>query len=58
MNDLPLRKAQSTGQIDQFIANHKADEPGDEALFNATLGAMAGTLTITREASDEALSDD
>lgn len=49
-----LRKARDEGQLDQFAADHEADPPGDEALFNATLQAMAGTSKAVREASCEA----
>jgi hypothetical protein len=52
-----LRQAVLNGTLDQFIADHEADEPGDEALFNATLAAMAGTSRVVPAASDEAPSD-
>jgi hypothetical protein len=54
---ITLKQAKSDGSLDQFIADHDGDE-GDETLFNATLQAMAGKLTIVQEASDEALNDD
>lgn len=49
-----LKQAQSTGHIDHFVAEHEADPPGDEALFNATLKAMAGRSKAVPEASGEA----
>jgi hypothetical protein len=45
-----LRQAQSEGSLAQFIADHEGEE-GDEALFNATLAAMAGTSKAVQEAS-------
>jgi hypothetical protein len=53
-----LRKAHDDGDLTPFIAEHEADPPGDEALFNATLAAMAGTSKAVPAASGEAPSDD
>lgn len=46
-----LKEARDTGKLDQFIAEHETDSPGDEALFNATLQAMAGTSKAAPAAS-------
>jgi hypothetical protein len=48
-----LRQANNDGTLDQFIADHASDPPADEALFNATLQAMAGTSKAVPEASCE-----
>jgi hypothetical protein len=53
-----LRQAQKEGVLTQFIADHEADTPSDEALFNATLAAMAGTSKAAPATSDEAPNDD
>ena len=47
-----LRQAQAEGKLDKFIADHEGEE-GDEALFNATLQAMAGMSKGAPEASCE-----
>lgn len=47
-------QAKSTDSLEKFIADHADDAPGDEALFNATLQAMAGTSKAVPEASCEA----
>jgi hypothetical protein len=52
-----LRQAVLNGTLDEFIADHDGDE-GDEALFNATLAAMAGTSKAAPATSDEAPNDD
>lgn len=52
-----LKQARECGNIDQFIAEHAADT-GDEAAFNATLAAMAGTSKAVPAASDAPHSDD
>jgi hypothetical protein len=49
-----LRQAQTDSHLDQFIAEHEADPPGDEALFNATLAAMARTSQSVPQTSHEA----
>jgi hypothetical protein len=46
-----LRKARDEGKLEQFAEDHDADPPGDEALFNATLQAMAGKSKAAPEAS-------
>lgn len=38
-----LREAREKGKLDQFIAEHKGDAPGDADAFARTLDAMAGT---------------
>ena len=40
---ISLRDAREKGKLDQFAAEHKADAPGDQKAFDATLKAMAGT---------------
>lgn len=52
-----LRQAREQGKLDQFIAEHDADT-GDEAAFNATLLAMAGTSKAEPEASSPEHGDD
>lgn len=37
-----LRKARAEGKLDEFIAEHEDDAPGDQKAFDATLSAMAG----------------
>lgn len=37
-----LREARDKGELDKFIAEHDADEPGNEAAFNRALQSMAG----------------
>lgn len=51
-----LKEARNEGKIDDFVTAHEAD--GDEALFSATLAAMAGTSIAVPEASCEPLHDD
>lgn len=53
-----LREAQNEGKLDQFVEEHRADPKGDEALFNATLAAMAGTSKPVPETSHEPHSGD
>lgn len=38
-----LRKARDEGKLNEFIAEHETDAPGDQKAFDATLSAMAGT---------------
>lgn len=38
-----LREARDKGKLEEFIAEHKGDAPGDKKAFDATLSAMAGT---------------
>jgi hypothetical protein len=52
-----LRQARDQGKLEQFIAEHDADE-GDEDAFNATLQAMAGTSKAEPEASSQGTDDD
>jgi hypothetical protein len=52
-----LRKARDESNLGLFAAEHEADPPGDEALFIATLQAMAGRSKAVPEASGEAPSD-
>jgi hypothetical protein len=54
---ITLKQAQSEGRIDQFIVEWDETNLGDEAQFNATLAAMAGTSRVVPAASDEAPSD-
>lgn len=53
-----LRDARNQGKLDQFIAEHEADPPGDEAAFNRAVEAMAGKSKATPEASPPADRDD
>lgn len=53
----PLKQARDGAGLDQFIADHKGEE-GDEALFNATLAAMAGTSKAVPATFDEAPNGD
>ena len=53
-----LKQARDSGTLDQFIAEHDADEAGDETAFNATLAAMARTSKAVQEASPPPHSDD
>lgn len=45
-----LREAIEQGELERFIADREGEE-GDEAQFNATLQAMAGTSKEAPEAS-------
>lgn len=45
-----LRKARDQGKLDQFVADHDADAPGDEDAFNRALASMAGTSKEAPEA--------
>lgn len=53
-----LRQARDQGKLDQFAKERENDPPGDEALFNATLQAMAGTSKAVPEASSPDAPDD
>ena len=53
-----LRKARETGKLDQFIAEHAADAPGDDEVFNRALEAMAGKSKAAPVASKPRHSDD
>lgn len=53
-----LKFARDSGTLYQFIAEHDADEAGDEIAFNATLAAMARTSKAVQEASLPPHSDD
>lgn len=53
-----LKQARDAGKLDQFAEDHDADPPGDEALFNATLQAMAGRSKAVPEASSPDEGDD
>jgi len=48
---LSLAEARKAGKLDQFIADHDADEPGDEAAFNRALQSMAGKSSKAPAAS-------
>lgn len=37
-----LRDARASGKLDEFIAEHVGDAPGDKRAFDATLSSMAG----------------
>lgn len=52
-----LGQAKTDSRQEQFIAEHEAAPPSDEALFNATLAAMVGTSKAVPATSDEAQSD-
>lgn len=54
---ISLREAVDQGKVDQFIAERKG-EIGDEAAFNLTLQAMAGTSKEARGASSQVDCDD
>lgn len=53
-----LRKARDEGKLDEFIAEHESDAPGDEAVLIATLQSMAGKSKEAPEASKPDRSDD
>lgn len=53
-----LRQARESGKLDQFAAEHEADQPGDEAAFNRALASMAGKSKAVQEASKPDQSDD
>lgn len=53
-----LRKARDEGKLDQFIAEHESDAPGDEAALIATLQSMAGKSKEAPEASTQDHCDD
>ena len=53
-----LRKARDSGKLDQFAKDHEADDPGDEAAFNATLQSMAGKSKAVPATSKPDHSDD
>lgn len=55
---LTLRQAVKGGKLDQFVAEHEADAPGDEAAFNRLFGAMAGTSKEAPKASPPDCGDD
>lgn len=42
-----LKEARDKGRLDQFIAEHKTDAPGDGDALDRTLTAMAGTSKST-----------
>ena len=37
-----LREARDKGKLDEFVAEHGKDAPGDKRSFDATLSSMAG----------------
>ena len=37
-----LKQARETGELAQFVIEHRRDAKGDAAAFNQTLDAMAG----------------
>lgn len=53
-----LRKARDEGKLDQFVKEHDADPPGDEAALIATLESMAGKSKAVPEASKPERGDD
>lgn len=53
-----LRKARDEDKLDQFVADHDADAPGDEGAFNRALASMAGKSKPARETSKPDRSDD
>ncbi|GMN02192.1 hypothetical protein MTsPCn3_09220 [Erythrobacter sp. MTPC3] len=54
---ITLKQAREAEKLEQFIAEHKS-EIGDEATFNLTLQAMAGTLKEAPETSSQDDCDD
>ena len=46
-----LREARDTGQLAQFVKEHRRDPKGDTAAFNGTLEAMAGKSKAVPAAS-------
>lgn len=44
-----LREARDKGKLDEFIAEHEGDDPGDADAFNRTLTAMAETSKSAQE---------
>lgn len=53
-----LKKARDSGKLDEFIAEHKTDAPGDQRAFEVTLSAMAGKSKSGPETSKPGHSDD
>ena len=53
-----LAESQKSGNLAKFVQEHEADEPGDEARFNATLASMAGTSKEVPATSGQVPSDD
>ena len=53
-----LRQARETGNLAQFVKEHRADPKGDADRFSATLAAMAQTSKAVPATSDEAPSGD
>lgn len=53
-----LKDARETGKLDQFVADHEADAPGDEDAFNRALASMAGKSKPAPETSKPDRSDD
>ena len=43
VDKITLAEARRQGKLDQFIAERENHPPGDQAAFDATLKAMAGT---------------
>lgn len=40
--NISLQEARKQGKLDQFLAEHDRDDPGDEAAFNRLFESMAG----------------
>jgi hypothetical protein len=53
-----LKEARETGNLAQFVKEHRADPKGDADRFNATLTAMARKSKEVPATSNEAGSDD
>ena len=53
-----LRKARETGKLDEFVAEHEKDAPGNKAEFDATLASMTGKSKSKPETSKPGRSDD
>ncbi len=49
--NISLQEARAQGKLDQFLAEHECDEPGDEAAFNRLFESMAGKSKEAPEAS-------
>lgn len=52
-----LRDARNKGGLDEFIAEHENDTPGDKCSFDATLSSMAGKSKLRPETSKPDRSD-
>lgn len=53
-----LREALDEGNLDQVVASHGTDAPGDEDAFNRASGSMSGKSKGSSAASKPDRSDD